>query len=433
MTGSARTTLSRLLGRESASRHADWLAVAVAVALPWSTSLTIIFIGLWLIALLGSLEIRSMRDEILTPAGGLPVALWALGVVGMLWAGAPMAERIDGLNGFHKLLAIPFLIAQFRRSDRGIFVLIGFLASCTLLLIVSWGLVLLPDLPWRGRERMGPAGVGIPVKDNITQSIMFTLCVFGLAEGAFRGWRETRRRLAFALLLLALLFLANILYISTSRTALVMIPILLLLFVIMRLGWKAAAGAAVAIIVLAAVVWASSPFLRERVTTVYENVLTYQPNAMSTPGGERLDFWRNSLVFIADAPVLGHGTGSIREQFRQLGSGRIGMATNPHNQALAIAIQLGLVGAIVLFAMWITHLRLFFRPGLAAGIGVAVVVQNVVSSLFNSSLFDFAEGWAYVWGVGVLCAMTLRAQGTQPVSGQKSAVSDTAGLRSSTG
>ena len=59
------------------------------------------------------------------------------------------------------------------------------------------------------------------------------------------------------------------------------------------------------VIVLAAVVWASSPFLRERVTTVYENVLTYQPNAMSTPGGERLDFWRNSLVFIADAPVLG--------------------------------------------------------------------------------------------------------------------------------
>jgi O-antigen ligase len=154
---------------------------------------------------------------------------------------------------------------------------------------------------------------------------------------------------------------------------------------------------------------------------------------MSTPGGERLDFWRNSLVFIADAPVLGHGTGSIREQFRQLGSGRIGMATNPHNQALAIAIQLGLVGAIVLFAMWITHLRLFFRPGLAAGIGVAVVVQNVVSSLFNSSLFDFAEGWAYVWGVGVLCGMTLRAQGPQPLSGQKSAVSDPAGLMSCSG
>src|SRR5207249_528145 len=41
------------------------------------------------------------------------------------------------------------------------------------------------------------------------------------------------------------------------------------------------------------------------------------------------------------------------------------------------------------------------RTGFLAGIGLIVVVQNVVSSLFNSHLFDFTEGWAYVWGVGV--------------------------------
>jgi hypothetical protein len=30
-----------------------------------------------------------------------------------------------------------------------------------------------------------------------------------------------------------------------------------------------------------------------------------------------------------------------------------------------------------------------------------VVVQNIFTSLFNSHLFDFNEGWMYVLGVGV--------------------------------
>ena len=82
-------------------------------------------------------------------------------------------------------------------------------------------------------------------------------------------------------------------------------------------------------------------------------------------------------------------------------------STNPHNQIFAIAIQLGLVGTLVLLVMWVAHLRLFCGPGLATGIGLVVVVQNIVSSFFNSSLFDFTHGWLYVWGVGVLGGMML--------------------------
>jgi hypothetical protein len=37
------------------------------------------------------------------------------------------------------------------------------------------------------------------------------------------------------------------------------------------------------------------------------------------------------------------------------------------------------------------------------------VVQNVASSLFNSHVFDFEEGWIYVLGVGVAGGMCLGA------------------------
>ena len=39
-----------------------------------------------------------------------------------------------------------------------------------------------------------------------------------------------------------------------------------------------------------------------------------------------------------------------------------------------------------------------------------VVVQNIFSSLFNSHLFDFHEGWMYVLGVGVAGGMVLQAR-----------------------
>ena len=51
------------------------------------------------------------------------------------------------------------------------------------------------------------------------------------------------------------------------------------------------------------------------------------------------------------------------------------------------------------------------RPDrLVAWIGLLVVVQNIFTSLFNSHLFDFHEGWMYVLGVGVAGGMTLAAK-----------------------
>jgi O-antigen ligase len=74
------------------------------------------------------------------------------------------------------------------------------------------------------------------------------------------------------------------------------------------------------------------------------------------------------------------------------------------------AIQIGLVGAAVLWAMWIAHLFLFRGSDLASWIGLVIVAQNIVGSLFNSHLADFVQGWTYVFGVGVAGGMVLRAR-----------------------
>src|SRR5580692_237069 len=104
------------LDMRTLQRVADWLAVAVVVSLPWSTSVSVILIVLWLLAVLPTLAAKDIRRELLTAAGGLPVLLWLLAAIGMLWADVPWAERIDGLGGLRRLLVSPLLLAQYRRS-----------------------------------------------------------------------------------------------------------------------------------------------------------------------------------------------------------------------------------------------------------------------------------------------------------------------------
>jgi O-antigen ligase len=387
-------------------RLADWLALGVAVTLPWSTSATAVFIALWLLAILPTLDAAILRRELTMPAGFLPVLLWGLAAVGMLWADVTWAERLGGLGKFHRLLVIPLLFAHFRRSERGLWVVYGFFASVTALLVVSWGLVLLPGLSWRGRLP------GVPAKDYIFQSTNFVICAFVLLASACAQARARHWRPVAGLVALAGLFLANIFFVATSRTTLLVVPVLLLWLGFRQFGWRGLAASVLLGAILAAAIWSGSPYLRQRLATSMIELQAYRTSGLTTSTSLHLEFLRKSLSFIAAAPLIGHGTGSIGEEFRNAAIGQTGVAAepsqNPHNQIFAVAIQLGLIGAAVLLAMWIAHFMLFRGGGLIAWIGMVVVVENAVSSLFNSHLFDFTSGWLYVFGVGVVGGIVLR-------------------------
>lgn len=387
---------------------ADVAAALLAVSLPWSTSATGILAVLWLVLLLPTLDLPRARAAFGEPAAVLPVLLWGLAILGLLWGDVAWMERLAGVGGYNKLLALPLLILQFRHSPRGHWVLAGFVASAVALAALSWLLVLLPGLPWRGKDP------GIPVKDYLSQSAFCMIAGFALLGAAVDLWRRGRVRLAGGAALTAAVLIANIVYVATGRTALVVIPILMLLLAGKAFGWRGMIGAAVIGAALASLAWASSPYLRERVLKVFDEVQAYRTQDAITSSGLRLEFWRKSVGFVAQAPVLGHGTGTMPDRFRRAaleGGGAASVAAvNPHNQYLAVAIELGLVGAAVLVAMWLAHLALFLGGGLPAWTGLVIVVQNMVSGAFNSHLFDFTHGWIYVVGVGVAAGMVLRAR-----------------------
>jgi O-antigen ligase len=386
---------------------ADCLAVAVAVSLPWSTSAVQICGVLWLFTVALALDVAAIKYELKTAAGGLPVVLWCLGVIGMLWADVGWSERLQGLGSFHRLLIIPLLFAQFRRSGHGWWVLYGFLISSLGVLLVSYVVLLTPG------STCCANGLGVPKHDDNYQSSAFMICAFAAlgAAGDESGRRPWINRLG--LVVIAVLFLANFAFVGLfSRISLAVAPVLAGLLGWRRFGWKGIAGACVIVAITSAAVWFASPSFRARVQDSLDEFYQYRATNQPTPIGLHAAFLIESLKIVASAPIIGHGTGSIPDEFRKVTAHGIGAGAdatvNPHNQTFAIAIQIGLCGAIVLWSMWIAHFLLFRGEGIVAWIGTVIVVENVVSSLVHSHLFDFANGWLYVFGVGVAGGMVLR-------------------------
>jgi len=388
-----------------ATRSSFWLLCAdlypalIAASIPWSTTAVAAFMTIWLVVLLPTINQRQFVESLKQPACWLPLAFFALVILGMLWSDASWPERLRGVSPAAKLLAIPLLLHHFQRSQRGHWVFVAFLVSCTVLMLASWSVLYVPD--WR-MTHWGVAGV--PIKNTIDQSQEFGLCIFALCPVALT--LVGQRRLAMAALCAALIlaFFVSLMFIAIARTALVYIPVLLTLFAFKYLDRRAALALFGAAMAIALVVWSTSPYLRLRVSNVAIEYNEYKENHLVTSTGERLEWWSKSLDFIAEAPLFGNGTGSIKHLFERNGAMLDGWRTsieNPHNQTLSVAIQWGVLGCIILYATWCSHLLLFGGFGLPAWIGLIVVAQNFVSSIFNSHLFDFNEGWIYVVGVGV--------------------------------
>jgi len=413
---SANPPLRQMAWRDPAtwSKASDIVAVLIALSLPWSTSLVGIFAVVFLLTITPTIDWRAFAVLLRRPICVFPIALVVLAILGMLWSDAPLSARLYALSPLTKLLALPLLFYHFERSARGMWVFMAFLISCGLLSIVSWLVMLDPSLSIKrdGVER------GIFVKNYIDQSQEFALCTVMLAYPVVTLLRQKKIGPALLLIMVGVGFILNMAFVIVSRTAMVTLPVMLAIFALLHLRRRTSAMIVIAMIVLAGLAWGASPQLRRTTDTFSSDYQLYKEQNAATSIGLRLEFWRKSLRFFAEAPVIGHGTGSTRKLFEQAVVGTEAVASgqvigNPHNQTLNVAVQWGVVGIAILYGVWLVHLLMFRGEGLIVWIGLMVVLQNILSSLFNSHLFDFHEGWMYVLGVGVAGGMVLRAKSAE--------------------
>ena len=398
------------LAAAQAARHkgTENFAIIAAAGLPWSTSLASSCGLAFLLGFLSTVKPAAFCRSLKHPASATALALCLLAVVGVFWADSlSWLERLRGLTPIAKLLGIPVLIYYFSQSDRGRYVFYAFVASCTVLMLYSWIVLYWPALSIHYKSDQP----GVPVKNYIDQSQGFVFCAFSLAAVAIEAMRRGWRLIAISAAIIAIALLANLAFVNVARTALVYSPVLALLLAYRYLARRQFWIACPALLAVLAGLWMVSPNLQHKVSAAFTEYRLAQSERGTTSVGQRLELWGKSIELIRAAPVIGHGTGSARilltrDVEQQASIPAIG---NPHNQTLLFMIQWGLLGAVLLYTMWATHLLTFRGDGIIAWIGFVAVVQNILSSLFNSHLSDFYQGWLYVLAVGIAAGAQARA------------------------
>src|SRR5512139_1367290 len=134
-------------------------AIATAFFLPLSTSGQAIGASIFAVLAIVTLDARRFAATSRSAAAWLPAALFALILIGVTWSTEPAAAAFKWVGPYVKLLLIPLVMATaFNRRD-ALQIGLGFLAACSILLVLSWSSMIWPGGPW-GWFKMP----GVPVK-----------------------------------------------------------------------------------------------------------------------------------------------------------------------------------------------------------------------------------------------------------------------------
>lgn len=405
----------------------QWAAVATAFSLPISTTGTAISVSLLVIVTL----LTTPRDEwhcvLRSPATLLPAVLLALITLSMLWSSQPFGP--GGFTHYTKLLLIPVVMVSTFSPRQSMQIAHAFAAACIVILALSLASLFWQSGPWGWFK-----GPGVPVKDNAVQSTCFALCSFGLGLYTIHFVRAGSWLPGVVTSLLAVLLFVDVFLINLSKTGALITVVLAAFFLARMLRWRARLGIAILLILIAALAISLSSEAQRRVAEISADIRVLEgssatakeagsigspPSKATVSTASRIDFWQKSIEFIQQAPLLGHGAGSTKSLYASLEIERpspYGEAVpDPHNQFLAIAIQVGLVGGALLIMMWIAHFSLVFGASVPHLLGQAVILQNVLGSLFNSSLSQVTQGTLYCLAIGMLGAL-IRQQRKNPAT-----------------
>lgn len=361
---------------------------------PLSTSLLGIFSLLavlcWLVAGRFHTLVRDCRAH---PALFLALLLFGFMCLAVIYSPAKLPEALDALKKYRELLLLPIIVSLLSISSQARErAEISFLAGCVVLMLISYAMALgiIPQLRY-----------GYSLVFHITHSFFMAILVFWALHRAVSD--NGVRRLLWLLVCLAAT--VNLFYIAPGRTGMFVFLFLMLLFCWQRLSPAKAASGLLLLCMITATFYLTSDNFSGRIGEVINEIKTYEPGQSRTSIGQRFDWWTVAGQLIAEKPLFGHGTGSFLAAQQRTRQTKIKPTDNPHNEFLFLAVQFGLTGLALFFAICACQVR----EGARLTRDKRFLLQGVVGallagSLMNSLLFDSQQGHFYLFMSAALMA-----------------------------
>lgn len=210
------------------------------------------------------------------------------------------------------------------------------------------------------------------------------------------------RRVTLALVWIAFLAgLSAVVFYLQSRTAMLVLPIVLMGLVLHRYrsvrSWLLAISV---VLTLAAGAYLGSDNVSGRIDEGVHSLLVDAKNGTPTSSwGLRYHFYKFSLQQAADHPFLGAGPGTWRTHWAEREGISFSQSTsNPHNDYLLFAAESGWPAMLLLFLVYLKFLSASFRQRCVWGsLGFAVALVATLTTVVNAGMRDAVFGLSLVW------------------------------------
>lgn len=306
--------------------------------LPLSTALTTIFFCTATIISVLHFKISYFRTTIkYSNISRICIGIFLLYCFGSIYSSGTNKEIIHALLKNAKLLYIVLLIPICQKYSTTKYALKAFILSSILItigILVSYILNIFNiDSPIR-----------LIFKNHIDNSLIIILLNY-YALISFLKTEITKEKIFFAGIFLLSIFVS--LFINDSRTG-YLLCITLLPWAIYKHSKKFSLALLTFITIIIAVKF-SMTFQHKLEDTIY----SIHNNTFSEQHDLRKLFYLSSFKIMKIYPILGTGTGSVLTELRKIDPPHAKlMRSNPHNEYLNFAIQFGIVGVILLLALF---------------------------------------------------------------------------------
>ena len=371
------------------------MACAALFAIVLPTALPNIFLALFLFfSILGG-NFRFKYELIVSNSIALIcIAIFLLLVIGLVYTSASMDDALSMLKKYSKFIYVPLLLCAFHEQRWKKIGYVAFISGVTLMMFLSY----MTLFGWQPESIYAGAYAGpyydenIVFRSRIAHATLVAFLVYLFIQHAITSNQLIIRALFIGLAIFASI---NVLIMVPSRSGQLLWVVLMLLLIYQHFDWKRIVVGLVVVPVLASGILITSETSRTRIIEVINDIELIKEGNYRTSLGYRVIWAKGGLDSFKSSPIIGTGTGSFYNEFKKylqtksMKNAEKYYSKNPHNGYVSVGVQLGSLGLIILFLLFIQQWRISnsfsdFGSDIAKGFVITVVVSNFMNSFIYS-------------------------------------------------
>ncbi|MBI2791923.1 MAG: O-antigen ligase family protein [Gammaproteobacteria bacterium] len=371
------------LDQFSLSQLACGMIVLLAFFLPLSTAITtILFFSIILVWLVDKNSKDRWQFYRAYPLTKPIIFLIAITFLGMFHSIGNWESACKAWYQVAKLGTIPILAFYLQDQKYKKYILSAFVAAL-ILTILATILKAYAHIP------IGYTNYGNNVfKNHIVVSYFMAISLFVLCVG-YDQFKQYKR----LLLSLIGITLYYFMFLNTGRVGYIILYVCFAVYAWHKYRFKGIVFIFSILSLMLLFAYHYSDTFYSRILNFNNEFQMYLQGKSDTPVGARFDFLINSLKLFLERPLIGFGSGSFQNSYTtHFASQYPIMTTNPHNQYLFTAVELGSVGFISLIWLfarqWILVQQL---SGSSRILAQGIFLSFFIGCIFNSWLRDYTE------------------------------------------